>query len=59
MISNWSFGDNGVNVAFMTYGFKGQFGSTQFYDNLPEAKSVLNTFRSGANGELKPTFLQR
>uniref|UniRef100_A0A914QSP6 VWFA domain-containing protein n=1 Tax=Panagrolaimus davidi TaxID=227884 RepID=A0A914QSP6_9BILA len=58
MISNWTWGDDGVNVAFLSYGFLGQFSMNQFYTNLTSAKQVLASLRQLANfGVLSATTL--
>uniref|UniRef100_A0A914XZU4 VWFA domain-containing protein n=1 Tax=Panagrolaimus superbus TaxID=310955 RepID=A0A914XZU4_9BILA len=58
MISNWTWGDDGVNVAFLSYGFLGQFSMNKFYKDLTSAKQVLVSLRQLANfGILSPTTL--
>uniref|UniRef100_A0AC34F0U3 VWFA domain-containing protein n=1 Tax=Panagrolaimus sp. ES5 TaxID=591445 RepID=A0AC34F0U3_9BILA len=58
MISNWTWGDNGVNVAIVSYGFFGQFSFNNFFPNLSAAKQVLVSLRQMASfGVFQPTNL--
>ena len=49
MISNWTFGDNGVNVAFVSYGFDGIIEGSEFYTNLSDCKAILDVYRYTLN----------
>ena len=49
MISNWTFGNNGVNVAFVGYGFEGSMTFTDFFTNFSSCHEALSNFRNTLN----------